>query len=40
MQEVIGEKIQYKLKLQEQTEKLDMLIEENRNLKDKVNDLE
>lgn len=40
MQEILGEKIQFKLKLQEQTDKLEMLIEENKNLKDKVNELE
>ena len=40
MQEILEDKIGYKLKLEEQKERLEMLSIENQNLKEKVGDLE
>ena len=40
MQDVLQDKIGYKLKLEEQREKLEMLVVENANLKEKVTDQE
>ena len=40
MQEVLSEKINIKLKFEEQREKLEMLVLENANLKEKINDQE
>ena len=36
MQEVLSEKIAFKLKLEEQREKLEMVVLENGNLKEKI----
>lgn len=40
MQEVVQDKIGFKLKLEEQREKMEMLVVENADLKKKVADLE
>ena len=40
MQEVLQEKISIKLKLEEQREKLEMIVIENANLKEKITELE
>lgn len=40
MQEILNDKIGFKLKLEEQRERLDMLTTENQHLKEKVTDLE
>jgi predicted nuclease with TOPRIM domain len=40
MQEILQDKIGFKLKLEEQRERLEMLSTENHHLKDKVTDLE
>lgn len=40
MQEILQDKIGFKLKLEEQRERLEMLTTENHNLKERVGDLE